>query len=208
LSLRSPRPGARSNGVFRPIGFDATVVVTVLSVLSVISACGAATTSSSRPTLAPYVPTPQDVVDRMLVDAAVTSSDVVYDLGSGDGRVVITAAKKYGAHGVGIDIDPDRISESRSNARSAGVSALVEFQRGDILQADVSRATVVTLYLVSSANLKLRPILTRQLRPGARIVSHAFGMGDWQPEKVDRFKDTRGDDRVIYVWRADGTIRP
>ena len=181
----------------------------VLSLLSVLSACGAASAvSTARPTLAPYVPTPQDVVDRMLADANVTSSDTVYDLGSGDGRIVITAAKKYGAHGVGIDIDPDRISESRSNARNAGVGDLVEFPRGALLPADVSRATVVTLYLVSSANMKLRPILTRQLRPGARVVSHAFGMGDWQPEKVDRFKDAQGDDRVIYVWRADGTIRP
>jgi hypothetical protein len=84
----------------------------------------------------------------------------------------------------------------------------VEFQRADILQADVSRATVVTLYLVSSANLKLRPILTRQLRAGSRIVSHAFGMGDWKPDKVDQFKDAQGDDRVIYVWRADGVVRP
>ena len=183
--------------------------VSVLCVFTVLSACGTASTvSSARPTLAPYIPTPQDVVDRMLADANVTSSDVVYDLGSGDGRIVITAAKKYRARGVGIDIDPDRIEESRSNARSAGVGDLVEFQRGDILQADVSRATVVTLYLVSSANLKLRPILTRQLRPGARIVSHGFGMGDWKPERVDRFKDAKGDDRVIYVWRADGTIRP
>ena len=184
------------------------VILSVVSVFFVVS-CGAATTvSSGRPTLAPYVPTPQDVVDRMLADANVTSSDIVYDLGSGDGRIVITAAKKYGAHGVGIDIDPNRISESRNNARSAGVGDLVEFQRDDILQADVSRATVVTLYLVSSANLKLRPILTRQLRPGARIVSHAFGMGDWKPDKVDQFKDGQGDDRVIYVWRADGVVRP
>lgn len=173
------------------------------------SACGTASSvSPDRPTLAPYVPTPQDVVDRMLADADVTSSDIVYDLGSGDGRIVITAARKYGARGVGIDIDPDRISESRSNARSAGVGHLVEFQRGDILQADVSRATVVTLYLVSSANLKLRPILTRQLRPGARIVSHGFGMGDWKPDRVDSFKDAKGDDRIIYVWRADGVVRP
>jgi precorrin-6B methylase 2 len=185
------------------------VLISVFSVFSVLSACGStASVSSQRPTLAPYIPTPQDVVDRMLADADVTRSDTVYDLGSGDGRIVITAAKKYGARGVGIDIDPDRISESRANARAAGVADLVDFQRGDILQADVSRATVVTLYLVSSANLKLRPILTRQLRPGARIVSHAFGMGDWTPDKVDRFKDVQGDDRVIYVWRADGTIRP
>jgi tRNA G37 N-methylase Trm5 len=161
-----------------------------------------------RPTLAPYVPTPQDVVDRMLTVAQVTSNDVVYDLGSGDGRIVITAAKKYGARGVGIDIDPERIAESRRNAREAGVTGLVEFRRGDILQADVSKATVVTLYLVSSANLKLRPLLTRQLPVGTRVVSHAFGMGDWVPEKVERFKDSQGDDRVIYLWRADGKIRP
>jgi precorrin-6B methylase 2 len=161
-----------------------------------------------RPTLAPYVPTPQDVVDRMLTVAQVTSNDVVYDLGSGDGRIVITAAKEYGAHGVGIDIDAERIAESRRNARDAGVTALVEFRRGDILQADVSKATVVTLYLVSSGNLKLRPLLTRQLPVGTRVVSHAFGMGDWAPEKVERFKDAQGDDRVIYLWRADGKVRP
>jgi trans-aconitate methyltransferase len=183
------------------------LILSVVAVLAVM-ACGAAAVSTARPTLAPYVPTPQDVVDRMLADANVTSSDVVYDLGSGDGRIVITAAKKYGARGVGIDIDPDRIAESRRNARNAGVGDLVQFQHGDILSADVSRATVVTLYLVSSANLKLRPILTKQLRPGARIVSHAFGMGDWTPEKVDRFKDAQGDDRTIYVWKADGVIRP
>jgi SAM-dependent methyltransferase len=160
-----------------------------------------------RPTLAPYVPTPQDVVDRMLSVAEVTTRDTVYDLGCGDGRIVITAAKKYGAHGVGIDIDKDRISDSRRNARDAGVSSLVRFEQGDILKADVSTATVVTLYLVSSSNLKLRPLLTQQLKPGARIVSHAFGMGDWQPDKVDRFTDSHGDERVIYLWRTDGKVR-
>jgi SAM-dependent methyltransferase len=144
----------------------------------------------------------------MLTVAEVTSRDVVYDLGSGDGRIVITAAKKFGARGVGIDIDPERIAESRRNARDAGVSSLVEFRLGDILNADVSKATVVTLYLVSSANLKLRPLLTRQLAPGARIVSHAFGMGDWPPDKVDRFRDSQTDERMIYLWRADGKIRP
>jgi SAM-dependent methyltransferase len=183
------------------------VILAAVAIVAV--ACRTATgAATQRPTLAPYVPTPQDVVDRMLTLAEVTSRDVVYDLGSGDGRIVITAAKKYGARGVGIDIDAERIAESRRNARDAGVTSLVEFQRGDILNADVSKATVVTLYLVSSANLKLRPILTRQLRPGARIVSHAFGMGDWAAEKVDRFKDSQGDERVIYLWRADGTIRP
>jgi len=167
----------------------------------------AAAARDQRPTLAPYIPTPQDVVDRMLEVAQVTNKDTVFDLGCGDGRVVITAAKKYGARGVGIDIDKDRISESKRNARDAGVSALVRFELGDILNADVSTATVVTLYLVSSSNLKLRPLLTKQLQPGARIVSHAFGMGDWPPEKVDKFTDARGDERVIYLWRADGKVR-
>jgi len=144
----------------------------------------------------------------MLELAEVTSKDTVYDLGCGDGRVVITAAKKYGAHGVGIDIDKDRIDESRRNAKDAGVTSLVRFERGDILEANVSGATVVTLYLVSSANLKLRPLLTKELAVGARIVSHSFGMGDWQPEKVDKFTDSRGDQRTLYLWRADGKVRP
>lgn len=184
-------------------------VLFLVGLLGFGTACSlASTTTAQRPTLAPYVPTPQDVVDRMLAVAGVSANDTLYDLGSGDGRIVITAAKKYGTRGVGIDIDSDRIDESRRNARSAGVSSLVEFRRGDILKADVSNATVVSLYLVSSANLKLRPLLTRQLAPGARIVSHAFAMGDWTPAKVDHFKDSRGDDRVIYLWVADGKVRP
>jgi SAM-dependent methyltransferase len=177
----------------------------IMALLAVTAACAvAAAPEDQRPTLAPYIPTPQDVVDRMLEVAQVTSKDTVYDLGCGDGRIVITAAKKFGAHGVGIDIDKDRIAESRRNARDAGVASLVRFEQGDILNADVSGATVVTLYLVSSANLKLRPLLTKQLQPGSRIVSHAFGMGDWPPDKTDRFTDSRGDERVIYLWRTDG----
>jgi len=184
-------------------------VVRLVALLVGVAACSSvAAIDDQRPTLAPYIPTPQDVVDRMLEVAQVTNKDMVFDLGCGDGRIVITAAKKFGARGVGIDIDKDRISESRRNARDAGIASLVRFEQGDILNADVSTATVVTLYLVSSANLKLRPILTTQLQPGARIVSHAFGMGDWQPDKVDRFADSRGDDRVIYLWRADGKVRP
>lgn len=183
-------------------------VIVAAALVVVAAACTtAAAVDGQRPTLAPYIPTPQDVVDRMLEVAQVTNKDTVFDLGCGDGRIVITAAKKFGAHGVGIDIDKDRISESRRNARDAGVASLVRFEQGDVLNADVSTATVVTLYLVSSANLKLRPILTKQLQPGARIVSHAFGMGDWPPDKVDKFTDARGDERVIYLWRADGKVR-
>ena len=157
--------------------------------------------------LAPYVPTPQDVVDRMLALAGVTADDVLYDLGCGDGRIVITAAKKFGARGVGVDIDPDRIKESEANAKAAGVESRVSFRMQDAMTVDVSPATVVTLYLLSSSNAKLRPILTKQLRPGARIVSHAFSMGDWKPEKTDVFTDAGGTQRTLYRWVADGTAR-
>ena len=159
------------------------------------------------PDLAPYIPTPQEVVDRMLELAEVTASDVVYDLGSGDGRIPITAAKKYGARGVGIDFDPQRIAESNANARREGVTDRVEFILGDALQADVSKATVVTLYLLSSSNLKLRPILTRQLSAGTRIVSHAFDMGDWLADHIEIFKDYRGNPRTLYLWQFDGQER-
>lgn len=158
--------------------------------------------------LAPFVPTPQEVVERMLVLAEVTSKDLVYDLGSGDGRIPITAAKKYGARSIGVDIDPQRVAESRANAKKAGVEHLVEFRQQDAMTVDVSAATVVTLYLATSSNLALRPILTRQLKPGARIVSHTFGMGDWRPVKVDEFRDSTGVVETLYLWRADGKARP
>ena len=157
--------------------------------------------------LAPYVPTPQDVVDRMLSLANVTASDVIYDLGCGDGRIVVTAAKKFGARGVGVDFDPDRIKESEANAKAAGVEHLVTFRLQDAMTVDVSPATVVTLYLLSSSNTKLRPILTRQLKPGSRIVSHAFSMGDWSPEKTDVFTDSGGTQRTLYRWITDGKVR-
>jgi SAM-dependent methyltransferase len=169
-----------------------------------VLACATAPTQES---LAPYVPTPQDVVDRMLELAEVTSKDVVYDLGCGDGRIVITAAKKYGAHGVGVDIDPDRIRESEANAKMAGVEKLVSFKLQDATTVDVSSASVVTLYLLSASNLKLRPILTKQLKPGSRIVSHAFSMGDWDPLKTDSFTDGNGYTRTLYLWKTDGKVR-
>ena len=158
--------------------------------------------------LAPYVQTPPEVVDRMLQLAEVGHDDVLYDLGCGDGRLVITAAQKYGTHGVGVDFDLNRVKESQENARRAGVEALVQFRQQDALTVDVSPATVVTLYLLTSSNLKLRPILTKVLRPGARIVSHQFGMGDWEPEKKETFTDASGTMRVLYLWRTDGRVRP
>lgn len=164
---------------------------------------------AGQTSLAPYVPTPPDVVDRMLGLAAVTRDDVVYDLGSGDGRIPIAAARTFGARGVGLDIDPRRIEDARANARAAGVEHLVEFRQQDVLTADLSPATVVTLYLLSSSNAKLRPILTRQLRPGTRIVSHAFSMGpEWPADRIERFISVRGDEITLYLWKADGNARP
>jgi len=142
-----------------------------------------------------YVPTPQNVVDEMLKVANVQKSDVVYDLGCGDGRLVITAAKQYGARGVGIDINPERIKESEDNARQAGVTGRVAFRNEDLFEADIKEATVVTLYLLQSLNEKLRPKLWKELRPGTRVVSHTFSMGDWKPEK-----ELNIEGRTVYYW--------
>src|SRR5688572_2481188 len=158
--------------------------------------------------LAPYVPTPSDVVDRMLRLAKVGPRDVVYDLGCGDGRIVIAAAQKFGARGVGVDIDANLINQAEANAKAAGVERRVKFLVQDAMTVDVSDATVVSLYLLSASNVKLRPILTRQLRRGARIVSHSFAMGDWEPEVVDTFRDVNGTSRTLYLWTTDGRTRP
>jgi SAM-dependent methyltransferase len=156
----------------------------------------------SRQKLAPFIPTPEDVVDRMLTLAKVTREDVVYDLGCGDGRIPIAAAKKYGAKGVGLEIDPALVELARSNAKAAGVEALVDFRVQNVLTADVSGATVVTLYLLSSSNERLRPMLVQQLKPGARIVSHAFSMGrNWPADTVDQFVSARGDEITLYMWK-------
>ena len=156
----------------------------------------------------PFLATPDDVVDRMLDMAKVGPGDVVYDLGCGDGRIVIAAARKFGARGVGVDINPVRVAEANENARKAGVENLVTFRVQDVMETDVSEATVVTLYMLAEINVKLRPRLTVQLRPGARIVSHTFGIGDWEPEQVVTFKDKMGTMRTLYRWTADGKIRP
>jgi SAM-dependent methyltransferase len=143
----------------------------------------------------PYVPTDRTTVDSMLSVANVTPDDVVYDLGSGDGRIPIRAARKFGARGVGIEIKPNLVEEARKNAKSAGVSDRVSFLQGDLFEADISEATVVTLYLLPSVNQKLRPILFRQLEPGTRIVSHDFDMGKWEPDRTIQV-----DDDTIYLW--------
>ncbi len=146
----------------------------------------------------PYVPTPQAVVDEMLKLARVSKDDVVYDLGCGDGRLVITAVQKFGAkRGVGVDIDPQRINESNENAKAAGVTDRTKFVVQDLFQTDFKEATVVTLYLLPEVNLKLRPKLLAELKPGTRIVSHAFDMGDWKPEKT---VTVPGGGQTIYLW--------
>jgi ribosomal protein L11 methylase PrmA len=142
----------------------------------------------------PFVPTPEAAVRKMLEIAKVGPKDVVYDLGSGDGRIVIAAARKR-ARSVGIDIDPDRIREARENARKAGVAKLVEFRQGDLFEADIRDATVVTLYLLPSINLKVRPKLLAELKPGTRVVSHGFNMGDWEPTQTAEVNST-----TIYLW--------
>ena len=148
-------------------------------------------------------PAATEVITRMLALAQVTKNDVVYDLGSGDGQVAIAAAKIRGARAVGLDIDPDRITESRANAQAAGVADRVEFREQDIFTADLSEATVVTVFLLARFNEQLRPVLTKQLRPGTRVVSHTFGMGpSWPPAKTDRFKTTTGIEMTVYVWKT------
>ena len=142
-----------------------------------------------------YVPTPQEVVEGMLKLAKVGKGDVVYDLGCGDGRMVITAAKKFGARAVGIDIDPERIREANENAKTAGVADKVQFRQEDLFEADIKEATVVTLYLLTSRTQTLKPKLFHDLKPGTRIVSHAFDMGDWQPEKQIEVNGRR-----VYFW--------
>ena len=142
----------------------------------------------------PFVPTPEAVVDEMLALAKVGPGDVVYDLGSGDGRIVIAAAKQ-GARAVGIDIDPQRIREARSNARQARVDDRVEFRQGDLFKSDISEATVVTLYLLTAVNRQLRPKLLSELKPGTRVVSHAFDMGDWKPMATRHIGHS-----TVYFW--------
>jgi len=144
----------------------------------------------------PDVPTPQEVVDRLLAMGKVGKNDVLYDLGCGDGRIVVTAARVHGARGTGIDLNPVRIAEAKENAKKANVTERTSFRVGDLFETDVSPATVVTLYLLPTINVKLRPRLWQQLKVGTRVVSHAFDMGpEWPPERKDEVEG-----RVIYQW--------
>jgi SAM-dependent methyltransferase len=158
--------------------------------------------------IAPFVPTPQEVVDRMLELAQVNQEDVLYDLGSGDGRIVITAARRYRAKAVGFEIDPALVTYSQRSIQEAGVEALAEIREQDIRTVDLSPASVVTMYLYPAANLRLRAAIMRQLKPGSRVVSHDFSMGDWKPDRVERMTDSGGFLRTIYLWRVgDRSVR-
>jgi len=150
--------------------------------------------SAAQPFDVPYVPTPQVVVDEMLRLANVGPDDFVIDLGCGDGRIPVTAAAYFGARALGIDIDPGRIAESHANAKAAGVTGRVEFRQGNLFDLDISKASVVTMYLLPDINEKLRPRLFQMLRPGTRVVSHDFAMGEWQPDRVHSVQ------KRMYYW--------
>jgi len=175
------------------------VVLTVaLAVVALAGATEALAQTVAAPSRRPdviYVPTPEAVVEAMLQVAAVTKNDTVYDLGCGDGRIPVTAAKKYGAKGVCFDIDPERIKEATENVAKNNVGHLVKVVHADLFEQDLSGATVITLYLLPSLNVKLMPKLIKELKPGTRVVSHAFDMGSWKPEK-----EVDVDGRKVYYW--------
>ena len=174
----------------------AKIVFCLMLILGLVPTAGRA--QENKPLREPdviFVPTPQAVVDAMLKMAGVHKGDVVYDLGSGDGRIVVTAAREFGVKGIGIDINPKRIAEANANAKQAAVTNLVTFRNEDLFEADIHEASVVTLYLLTTLNLKLRPKLWHDLKPGTRVVSQTFDMGDWKPEKEEMVEGYN-----IYLW--------
>jgi precorrin-6B methylase 2 len=177
-----------------PLSFPCS---TLLVALLTLTSAAAQEAAPKRAPDVPYVPTTEEAVRAMLKLADVKKTDIVYDLGGGDGRIVIAAATAVGAHGVGIDINPVRIKEANDNARKAGVQAMVRFEEKDLFEADIHEASVVTLFLLNSVNLKLRPKLLKELKPGTRIVSNTFDMGDWKPLKEIKLDD--GDDQDTYL---------
>lgn len=170
------------------------VTLAVVGLAGATEALAQAAAPSRRPDVI-FVPTPEAVVEAMLQVAGVTKNDIVYDLGCGDGRIPVTAAKKYGAKGVCFDIDPERIKEANENVAKNNVGHLVKVVHADLFEQDLSGATVITLYLLPSLNVKLMPKLMKELKPGTRIVSHAFDMGSWKPEK-----ELDVDGRKVYFW--------
>jgi cyclopropane fatty-acyl-phospholipid synthase-like methyltransferase len=174
-------------------------LILLLAILATTVAIPASAQQQLRSPDVIFVPTPQEVVDAMLKLAKVTKNDVIYDLGSGDGRIPITAAKTYGARGVGIDIDPQRIKEAAENLKTAGVGDRVKFLNQDLFTTDISEATVVSLYLLPSLNVKLIPKLNKELKPGTRVVSHAFDMSADGTERKPR-ETLNVNGRTVYFW--------
>jgi precorrin-6B methylase 2 len=196
-------PGAVIYGV--PV-YDSTTVITQVAPGVVqqerrsIEDSAPEVSSRNPDSLAPFDPTPQEIVERMLALAGVKKGDVVYDLGAGDGRILIAAAKKYGARAVGFETDPGLVKLARENARNAGVEKLVEIREQNFLSADLSRASVVTLYLSYDGNLAVRDQLLTQLRPGTRVVSYTFDMGDWPAKIAEAYRDKAGNAHALYLW--------
>ena len=178
-----------------------TICSPTLAALLMVAAAAAQSAKPQRQPDVPYVPTTDDAVREMLKLGGVKKTDIVYDLGCGDGRIVIAAAK-LGARAVGIDIDPQRIAEAKANAAKAGVESRVRFEEQDLFKADIHEATVVTLFLLSSVNLRLRPKLLQDLKPGTRVVSNTFDMGDWKPDKQEKLGDEEDFSlsKVFYLW--------
>ncbi|KJS38398.1 MAG: hypothetical protein VR70_10120 [Rhodospirillaceae bacterium BRH_c57] len=164
-------------------------------VFAVALLLGGASTALAKPLDVPFVPTPQPLVDRMLEMAEVGPDDYLIDLGSGDGRIPITAAREHGTRGLGVDLNPERVEEAQAAAREAGVEGTVEFREEDLFDTDISQATVLTMYLLPRVNLQLRPRILEELAPGTRVVSHAFDMDDWEPDARDRVNGQRA-----YLW--------
>jgi predicted O-methyltransferase YrrM len=175
------------------------LLAVTLALLVAVAGQAVAQLQTDRMPDVPYVPSREPVVMKMLEMAKVTRNDVVYDLGSGDGRIVITAAKKFGARGVGVEIDPKLVREATRHAREAGVADRVKFVQGDIFEADIREATVITMYLLPDVNMRLRPKLLSDLKPGTRIVSHNYDLGDWKPEDQATL-DVGSVEHFVYFW--------
>ncbi|WP_134091437.1 cyclopropane-fatty-acyl-phospholipid synthase family protein [Olivibacter sp. XZL3] len=190
------------NQILRYTKLASSVTFIFLGVSLTLASCTSKKAITERLDV-PYVATKPAVVEAMLQVAQVNKNDTIYDLGCGDGRIVITAAKEYGATGVGVDIDPNRIKEANKNAQKEGVSDKVQFIQQDLFEVDFSKATVVTLYLLPYVNLKLKPKLLAQLKPGTRIVSNEFDMGDWKPEK-----EVKVGGSTIYFWTIPEQSNP
>jgi trans-aconitate methyltransferase len=182
----------------RPLVLSALVLAVTLAVASAAVVAQPLKPLEKSPEV-PYVPTNEKVVEEMLKVAKVGKNDVLFDLGSGDGRIPITAAKRWGTRGFGVDIDPDRIKEARENATKAGVADKVKFMQQDLFDTDIKTATVVTLYLLPEVNMRLRPKLLADLKPGTRVVSHNYDMGDWKPLQTITVKLPDGD-HTVYYW--------